>query len=305
LLINENQLAKRHYIYFGWDEVHPKANSLMGGALYPRRPKMIKGENGEQIWANSQPPWHKNSMDVVIFLLSVDGSEPYYPDEFAENRREKIKWSLAEDYLQAPVSVWDKDKIEVKIEHFGRRLLHDKANVIYSRIELKNRDNRSHKLKLLLNGNNVSERAFELGDFRMQKESNHLICSEQEIEAGESITYDFVFPANGIAGIDEILKEGGYDWNYHMMKSETDRKMAELTMPVCLPDERYIDLWKSSMPYMWNATVKTPTDMQQRADGGNVAGFPQYDHTFNHDIPNMIIQYIIEGNYGLAREIMA
>ncbi len=304
LLIDENQLAKRHYVYFGWSEMHPKANSLMGGALYPRRPRMIKGENDPQTWEYTQPAWHKNSMDVVVFLLSVDGGKPYYPDEFADNRRETIKWSLAEDYLPAPTSVWEKDHMEMKIQHFGRRLLNDKANVIYSRVELKNLDDKPHQLKLLLNGNNVSERAFEVGDFKVQKENEHIIYTEYEIEAGESITCDFVIPANGVAGKEEILKEGGYDWNYHLMKNEIDEKMSGLTMPVSLPDERFVNLWKSSMPYMWNATVKTPTDLQQRADGGNVAGFPQYDKTFNHDIPNMVIQYVIEGNWELAREIM-
>lgn len=304
LLTDENQLDKRHYIYFGWNEVHPKANSLMGGALYPRRPQMIKRDNSPQIWANSQPAWHKNSMDVVMFLLSVDGGQPYYPDEFAENRRETIKWSLDEDYLPSPTSIWEKDHVEMKIQHFGRRLLH-KADVIYTRIELKNRDNKSHLLKLLLNGNNVSERAFEVGNFKVQKENEHIIYTECEVEPGKTISYDFVLPANGVAGKAEILKEGGYDWNYHMMKSEIDEEMSGLTMPVSLPDERFINLWKSSMPYMWNATVKTPTGMQQRADGGNVAGFSQYDRTFNHDIPDMVIQYIIEGNWKLARKIMA
>jgi len=305
LLIDENQLAKRHYIYFGWDEIHPKAISLMGGALYPRRPKMIKGENSPQIWTHSQPAWHGNSMDVVLFLLSVDGGKPYYPDEFADDRRETITWSLAENYLPAPTSAWEKDHVEIKIKHFGRRLLHDKASVIYTRIELKNLDDKSHKTKLILNGTNVSERAFETGDFRVEKENEHIIYTRKELKAGESIIYDFVFPANGVASKEEILKEGGYDWNYHLMKNEIDEKMAGLTMPVSLPDERFVHLWKSSMPYMWNATVKTPTDLQQRADGGNVAGFPQYDHTFNHDIPNMVIQYVLEGNWEVAREIMA
>lgn len=305
LLIDENQLEKKHYMYFGWSEMHPKANSLMGGALYPRRPEMIKGENDPQTWSNSQPAWHKNSMDVVMFLLSVDGGQPYYPDEFAENRKETIKWSLAEDYLPVPTSIWEKDHVEMKIQHFGRRLLHDKADVIYTRIELKNLDDKPHQLKLLLNGNSVSERAFELSDFKVQKENEHIIFTENKIEAGKTIAYDFVFPANGVAGKEEILHEGGYNWNYQIMKREIDNEMADLTMPVSLPDERFINLWKSSMPYMWNATVKTPTDMQQRADGGNVAGFPQYDKTFNHDIPNMVIQYIMEGNWKLARQIMA
>jgi len=49
----------------------------------------------------------------------------------------------------------------------------------FTRVELRNRDNESHKLKLLLNGNNVSERAFETGDFEVQKENEHIIYNRK------------------------------------------------------------------------------------------------------------------------------
>ena len=41
LLISEDLLDKRHWLFFGWEEDHPKAISLMGGTLYPRRPKLL------------------------------------------------------------------------------------------------------------------------------------------------------------------------------------------------------------------------------------------------------------------------
>jgi len=43
-----------------------------------------------------------------------------------------------------------------------------------------------------------------------------LFITEKEIEAGETMTNDFVFPANGVAGKEEILKEGGYGCNYNL-----------------------------------------------------------------------------------------
>ncbi|MDR2627009.1 MAG: hypothetical protein LBC40_03130, partial [Dysgonamonadaceae bacterium] len=68
-LIDENLLDKRQWLYFGWEEDHPKAVSLMGGAVYPRRPKQPAGDNDG--WKYSKDPWHQNSSDIVLFLLSV------------------------------------------------------------------------------------------------------------------------------------------------------------------------------------------------------------------------------------------
>jgi len=188
-LIDESMLDKRHWIYFGWAEDHPKAVSLMGGAVYPRRPHLPKRD--DHSWDHSRMPWHKNSSDIVMFMLSVDNSTPYYPNENNIFRRKIIDWSIAENYLPFPVSQWEKDHIKVRITH-----------------------------------------------------------------------------------------------------------------PVSLPYEELINLWKASMPNMWNATVKTPEDYEQRGSGGNVYGFYQYDRVFDHDVPDMVIQYILEGYWDVARQIM-
>ena len=120
-LPDESLLDKRHWLYFGWAEDHPKAISLMGGAVYPRRPKLPKKD--DHSWDYSRVPWHKNSSDPVLFMLSVDNSTPYYPDENNIYRRKIIHWSVAEGYLPFPVSQWEKDQIKVKITHVGRRIL--------------------------------------------------------------------------------------------------------------------------------------------------------------------------------------
>ena len=100
----ERLLDKRHWLYFGWAEDHPKAISLMGGGVYPRRPRLPQRD--DHSWEYSREPWHKHSSDLVMFMMSVDHSAPYYPDEHNIYRRKIIYWSLAEGYLPFPVSQW-------------------------------------------------------------------------------------------------------------------------------------------------------------------------------------------------------
>jgi len=302
LLIDENQLDKTQWLYFGWEEDHPKAISLMGGAVYPRRPKMAK--NDDHSWEYSKKPWHKNSSDIVLFMLSVDNSEPFYPYEKNPDRRKTIHWSIAENYLPAPVSKWEKDKVEISITHFGKRVLNDSVNVVYTQVKLTNTDKVAHKADLVINGNYISERVFPLNKIKPATEA-HKITVSATLQAGKSVSYEFVLPANGQAAIEKIIGEGGFAKQYSGMKNAIDLEMSKLlTYPVSLPYDELIHLWKSSMPNMWIATVKTPVDYEQRGSGGNVASFYQYDRVFDHDVPDMVIQYIIEGQWDIARKIM-
>ena len=41
--------------------------------------------------------------------------------------------------------------------------------------------------------------------------------------------------------------------------------------------------------------------LEMRGSGGNDAGFYQYDRTFSHDVPNMVAQYIREGDFEIAK----
>ncbi|MBK5721875.1 hypothetical protein JGH11_13425 [Dysgonomonas sp. Marseille-P4677] len=301
-LVDESRIDKRHWQYFGWEEDHPKAISLMGGGVYPRRPRLDK--NDDHSWEFSRKAWHKNSADPVFFLLSVDGSEPYYPDETSPFRRKIIHWSLAENYLPFPVSVWEKDGIEIKITHVGKRLLNHSVNAVYTQVKLTNTSETAHKTQLIINGNKVQERVFSLQSANLQKRDANQVFLSTDISAGESVVYEFVLPANGEGNIQSILDEGGFDKQYTSEKEIIDRRLEQFTHPVSLPYEELINLWKTSQMNMWNATVKTPVDYEQRGSGGNVYGFYQYDRVFDHDVPDMAIQYIIEGNWDVARQIM-
>ena len=300
--MDESLLDKRHWLYFGWAEDHPKAISLMGGAVYPRRPQLPKKD--DHSWDYSRMPWHKNSSDIVMFMLSVDKSTPYYPDETNIYRRKIIHWSVAEDYLPFPVSHWEKDHIKVKITHVGRRILKNSVNAVYTQVSLTNTDRISHQVVLHVSGKHVVERVFPTQKVTLKKPDVHRIEIPATLLAGKSLTYEFVLPANGSADIRDILDEGGFSEQYINAKTEIDRVMEGLTHPVSLPYEELSNLWKASMPNMWNATVKTPEDYEQRGSGGNVFGFYQYDRAFDHDVPDMAIQYILEGYWDVARQIM-
>jgi hypothetical protein len=304
LLIDEERFDKIHWLYFGWEEDHPKAISLMGGAVYPRRPKLSKENPKSAHWEFSKQPWHKSSSGIVLFLLSVDGSVPFYPDEKDPFRRKTIDWSIADNYLPFPISKWEKDHIEMQIMHFGRRILNDSVNVVYTQVKLTNNDKAAHKATIIVNGDDVNERVFPLGKFGVTKAGAHRMNISASLPAGKSVTYEFVLPANGHADIKDILKEGGFAKQYAATKAVIDRKIDQLTQPISLPYDELIYMWKSSMPNMWNATVKTPLDYEQRGSGGNVQGFYQYDRPFDHDVPDMVIQYIIEGYWDVARQIM-
>lgn len=296
------KINKRNWTYFGWEEDHPKANSLMGGALYARRPKLAKGDNHS--WACSKKTWHPDSDKPLFFMLSVDGSQPFYPDEFSPSRRQDIHWHLAQGSLPFPTSCWKHKGVELKVTHVGRRILDNTVNAVYTRVVITNTDNIPHEVSLSVVGESVAERCFFLSKAKYAAEEKTLTTNVATLKSGKSQTFDFVTPANGESSKEAIIKNGSFEANYAAEKAVIEERMNRFTMPVALPDARFIDLWKSSMTYMWHATVKTPSDYEQRGSGGNVFGFYQYDRTFDHDVPDMVIQYIIEGNWDVARQIM-
>lgn len=298
-----DRLDNRHWTYFGWKEDHPKAVSLMGGALYPRRPKMPSGD--DHSWDYSREAWHPEASEVILFLLSVDGSEPFYPFEKKPDRREKILWHLAEGYLPSPVSEWEYQGVKVQIQHVGKRILDNSVNAVYTKLSLSNESEIPKEVNLLLNGKEVAFRSFLTSEKgKLKKESKHLLSLSSVLAPGNSESFEFVSPANGSAPLKEILSAGSFTEQYTAGKSELDKLLSSITHPVELPDPRLVDLWNSSIPYMHHAIVATPEDYEQRGSGGNPYGFYQYDRVFDHDVPNMVIQFILEGQWEIAKKIM-
>jgi hypothetical protein len=220
------------------------------------------------------------------------------------NRRKNIKWSLADGFLPFPTSIWKKNNIQVEIIHFGRRLLNNSVDVVYTRVIVKNLDKSTHFTNLLVQGDCVRERVFPLKANTFANGSLNCLSNKARLTSGKTVVYDFVIPANGEGAKSQIVGQGGFKKQYNAERNRILSKMYNMTMPVTLPDNRYIDLWKSSMIQMWNATVKTPTDYEQHSSGGTVGGYYQYDRVFDHDVPDQVNQYILEGNWDVAKKMM-
>lgn len=300
--VDSLKFNNRNWVYFGWAEDHPKALSLMGGGLYARRPRLAKHD--DHSWDFTKEKWHEDSDKPVFFLLSVDGSEPYYPNEFSKTRRQEIDWHLAENNLPFPVSCWEYEGVKMQITHVGRRILDNAVNVVYTQVVISNNDDVPHEVTLHVAGTSVAERCFFLKKVRYSQNGREIVTKTTKLNPGKSQIFELVIPANGTADKERILANGDFAENYDAEKALIERRMASLTMPTALPDEDFIDMWKASMTYMWHATVKTPYDYEQRGSGGNAYGFYQYDRIFDHDVPDMVIQYIIEGDWDVARQIM-
>lgn len=297
------KLSKDNWLYFGWEEDHPKAVSLMGGALYSRRPVLEKHD--DHSWEHSKSPWHKDSEKPIFFMVSVDGSAPFYPDETSPSRRTDIEWTLPDGYLPFPTSKWNFGGVTVSVCHVGRRILDNTVDAVYTSVCIRNEDSKSsHTVSLYVCGQSVSERCFALKKCNISTASGDMVTEPVKLKSGKSVSFEFVSPANGTCSVDQLRAQGDFQSAFSSEKARIETKMAGLTMPVTLPDDRYVDLWKASMCHMWNATVKTPVDYEQRGSGGNVFGFYQYDRVFDHDVPDMVIEYILEGNWEVARQIM-
>jgi hypothetical protein len=300
--IDSANIDLHQWMYFGWEEDHPKAIALMGGGLYPRRPKLPA--NDDESWKYSKIMGSKNCDKLILFELSVDGSAPFYPNEKSLTRKTDIHWSRAEGYLPFPVSSWQHEGVAIQITHVGRRLCNGNLDAVFTRVQMINADAKKHSVSLRVCGQSVSSRTFPLGNYRLFLSDDAITTNPVKLSSGSKIVYEWVSLANGEVSRELLQALGGFSSQYQAEKRRITSKMKKLTMPVSLPDEGYVNLWKSSMTDMWNATVKTSFDYEQRGSGGNVYGYYQYDRTFNHDVPDMVIAYIMEGNWDVARQIM-
>ena len=84
------RVDRLHWIYFGWENDYPKSWSFMGGSLNPGRQRLIQ------------------------YTVQIGGKN-YFPDEFARDRRARIKWHLAEGYLPSPISEWKAGNVPISI----------------------------------------------------------------------------------------------------------------------------------------------------------------------------------------------
>ena len=201
------KVDKKQWLYFGWENDHPKSLSFMGGALM----------NGR-----------KHNIQYTVEI----GGKIYYPDEFNAKRREKINWYLAEGYLPSPVSEWQAGEVSVRIQHFAKRILDNTATAVYTRVSLSNRGNQKEKAKLHMNAG--PEEEFSLTR-NPDTANDYYSTYNVEIAAGATVNLDFVSLANGQASPAELKTQGNFDENFRNMAGYYNSRINRLTHPVTLP----------------------------------------------------------------------
>ena len=173
---------------------------------------------------------------------------------------------------------------------------------MYSRVEFKNQGKKEITVQLHLNASGTDviclTRKPAGGD-------DYFSFYEIRVKPGQAASIDFVTVANGSATVEELKSAGTFTQNFKIMAAHYNNRIEGLTHPVSLPDKRMVDFYKANQIVMWESIVRKENgDIEMRGSGGNPAGYYQYDRTFSHDVPNMVDQFIREGDFEVAKNIM-
>ena len=178
------------WLYIGWENDHPKSWTFIGGGIAP------------------------GLGDIIQYTVTVDGAT-YAPDEFALDRKSRIKWFLRDGYLPCPISQWMAGTFRVEIQHFAHRVLADRLTAVYSRVRVTSTGSVPKVVRL-----NVSARPdIEIPlTAECTGQSNADMYFDFSVNPGDSATRDFVAFAAGSPVDPAVLKSaGGFDSNYEAM----------------------------------------------------------------------------------------
>jgi hypothetical protein len=104
----------------------------------------------------------------------------------------------------------------------------------------------------------------------------------------------------------EVLKSAGdFDDNYSRMSEHYTRRITAVTHPVTLPVPGLADMFKSIQIMIWESMVKSGDDYEIRAGAKTPTPWVySYDRTFAHDVPNYADEFMREGDYEVAKNIL-
>lgn len=271
------KIDSKQWLYIGWENDYPKSWTFMGGTLAPGRG------------------------DKIQYTVKI-GDKIRFPDEFSPDRAKNIRWYLAEGYLPVPASEWMAGHVQVKIQHFARRILKDRSTAIFTRVTLKNLGTNYESVSLLINTNSQTEIPLSHVPTRSDEYS---MTFDSTLKENASVNFDFIALANGEASVAELKSVGSFADNYQRMVQYYKKRIEQLARPTALPDQRFIEMYHAAQIVMWESVVRVENgDYEMRASVGDPAGLSDYDRTFNHDVPNMVINFIKEGDIDLAKRIM-
>jgi hypothetical protein len=278
-LADKGLIDYNHWLYFGWQHDYPKSLSFMSGALMPGR-----------------------KTPAIQYGVVVDGKS-YYPDEFAADRRQKINWYLAENFLPSSVSEWRAAAITVKVQHVANRVFDDRATVVLTRVELKN--NSAHPINAELHVSADPQLEVPLSRSPDVVQAGSMVY-QLSLPRGKTQALEFVAAANGNLSSEQLSNIGTFSQHYNSIASYYKFRIEQTTRPEKLPDQQLVNLYRATQINMWQSIVRASNgDIEIRGSGGNAAGYYPYDRIFSHDVPNMVIQFLKEGDFDLAKSIMA
>ncbi|MDR1427793.1 MAG: carbohydrate-binding protein, partial [Bifidobacteriaceae bacterium] len=201
-----------NWLYFGWENDHPKSVSTMGGTVYPGRG------------------------DAVRYTLSVNETE-YTPDERSASRRQNTTWYQADGYMNSPVSEWNAGDtgVRIKIQHVANRVLNDLATVVFTQVTVTNSRNVPAEVALNVGAGVTVE--VPLGGRQPDVQTNTYTVYELDVPANGEVSLDFAARANGEATSIQLTGLGDFASNYAAVKAYYDELISGIAHPVSLPDE--------------------------------------------------------------------
>jgi hypothetical protein len=108
------------------------------------------------------------------------------------------------------------------------------------------------------------------------------------------------------ADVAKLFKSAGsFDDNYARMAAHYNQRIEALAHPVALPVPGLANMYKSIQIMIWESMVKSGDDYEIRAAAKTPTPWVYpYDRTFSHDIPNYADEFMREGDYATAKEIL-
>jgi hypothetical protein len=173
------------WLFIGCENDHPKSWTFMGGGLCP----------GQQT-------------TPIQYTVTI-GDKSYFPDEFAFDRKLKIKWYLRDGFLPCPVSEWQAGPLMIEIQHFANRILNDKLTAVFSRVTIKNKSKSSQNVRLNVNALPETEIPLTVAPTGIL---NKTMYFDIPVNAGDSVSRDFLTIASGemvdILNYNKIINPG-------------------------------------------------------------------------------------------------
>lgn len=274
---------------------------------------------------------------AIRYTVTIGGTE-YKPDETSAERRQNTKWYQADGYMNSPTSEWAAGNtgVDVKIQHVPGNVKHTDGRdgcEVFTQVTLTNSS--AIEQTVVLNVGALSDFEVPMGSLKPDYESKDTSkyfypqCDDNYslykvvIPAGENKKLDFAATVWNAMTPKELKAMGSFDEQYARTKAYYDDKLKDMSLPVSLPNEEMKNSYINSMIVMWETIVKSKwneglgydngtTDYQIRGSAGTRAKSVKnpadtmhgYYCYFPHDVPNMVEQFVRDGRFDLAMNIL-